>query len=254
MKTPPHFFENLVWIVKNTNYVSWTRNKDRRARTSFLISFVSWLRLVEEENVWFDISHLETAISLWKRFWELADVKDKEFANILSKYEELLKRRKELGEVGEFLVDLVSSKLQSPCCLTLAMEHENVPEWGAIIQDFRKLLNVSAYIKTGIFYLPPYGSLKKEWSQKENGEVFRKERYLKWNELKDELIQDMRSEIELNELEHSLPYNFYPFERQQSRSLWVLTLEESKRGCKSQRVRNLIPFDQRRLRIILFLK
>lgn len=122
-----NIFENFVAIVNHKNFSDFIWGKSKTERTQIVISFISWLRLIEGERVWFDLKYLDSALAYWKNFFKLAEAKEREYAIILKRYEILLKHRDELGEIGEFLADVVSSKLGFRCCLDFAMEHENAP-------------------------------------------------------------------------------------------------------------------------------
>lgn len=168
-----------------------------------VISFVSFLRLLENEYVFFNPKHLKDAVADWKTL-----DKHNELTEWIKKYEGQLRMKGEISEIGERFVDLSSSPFHPPCYLSIALEYECEPDYGEIVLDLRKSLNVLARVKVGIFHSPTVQSISRPWAQKaETGEIKMERRVLGWEELRDRLLKEMQEEIKLNELEH--PYTIH---------------------------------------------
>ncbi len=92
-------------------------------------------------------------IDLWKTYLQNPEINDevREWINI---YEKRLESKKNLSEIGERFFDFSSSILNLPYPFSQVLEYEASPHWGAIMQDYRKLLGALAPIKIGIFHLP----------------------------------------------------------------------------------------------------
>jgi hypothetical protein len=189
-------FKDFVAILEGGKRL-WVWQKKKRETTLYVLSLMSFLRFFRDEYVFFNKKYLKDALGIWK---ELAEdyPKVKRWIRI---YEERLKMKQELGEIGEHIVDLSSSVYPIPVCFSMAVEYESETRWGSIITDFRKLLNVLAPLKVGIFHLPTFYSTSKVWVQEQTGDI-------KWlNKVLDgskpeQLINDIKTEIKRNELEN----------------------------------------------------
>jgi hypothetical protein len=110
-----------------------------------------------------------------------------------------------MGEIGERFVDLSSSRYPTPEYFSMVLEYEAIPKWGEIIGDFRKLLSVLAPVKVGIFHLPALRSMDRSWFQdEESGKPEWVDKVLNGDK-PDEVVTDIKAEIELNALEHPYP-------------------------------------------------
>jgi len=90
-----------------------------------------------------------------------------------------------------------------PINFSFILEYEASPYLNEIIYDFRKLLSILAPVKVGVFHLPKLFSTSKPWIQnEETGEIKWEDRVLD-SDKPDELIEDMKNQLKLNELEHS---------------------------------------------------
>jgi tetratricopeptide (TPR) repeat protein len=198
-------FDDMAAIVPNVS-VSWVWKKERSDRTICVIALLSFLRLARSEYVFFNPKYLEEAINIWKKLAE-TDPSDQIIRKAIAKYEERLKQKKNIGGIGEHIVDLSSSYCALPISLTMALEYEPSPDWGEIMYDFRKLLIVLAPLKVGIFHLPSYPTTSRVWVQDENtGNLEWESKVVDATKL-DELIEGMKSNVRLNEMEHS--YSIY---------------------------------------------
>lgn len=195
-------YEGIANIIES-EVVPWVWQKRRADRTKLVLSVISFWRLLRGEYVFFNPKYLEDAIDIWKTLAKVHPEVD-EWIKI---YEERLKMKKKIGEIGERLVDLSSSQYSIPVCLSMAVEYEPVPNWGSIMVDFRKLLNVLARVKVGIFHLPTGWSTSHVWVQdEETGEIKWESKVLDSNKL-DQLVEDVKKEIKPNKLEH--PHTVY---------------------------------------------
>jgi len=195
-------FENFVAIVES-GAVPWEWQKKRKDRTEFVLSTMSFFRLLREEYVYFNPKYLKNVLDVWKALEE----DHPEVGKWIKIYEERLKLKGMSGEIGERVVDLSSSLYPVPVSLITAMEYEAVPEWGSIIGDFRKLLSVLARVKVGIFHLPPWSQTSRVWDQnEETGEIKWVVKVLDSDKL-DQFGDEISREIRYNELEH--PYTVY---------------------------------------------
>jgi hypothetical protein len=160
-------FEDFAAVVES-RAVPWDWQKKRKDRTEFVLSTMSFFRFLRDEYVYFNPRYLGAALGIWK-----ALAKDHpQIDRWIKIYEERFRSKGTIGEIGERFVDLSSSPYDVPYFLVTAMEYENVPEWGNIMIDFRKLLNVLARVKVGIFNLPPYSWTSRVWVQnEETGEI-----------------------------------------------------------------------------------
>jgi len=190
-------FENFAAIVES-GAVPWDWQKKRKDRTNFVLSIMSFFRLLREEYVYFNPKYLQDALDTWKVLAEDYP----EVGKWIKIYEDRLRLKGRIGEIGERVVDLSSSLYPVPVSLVTAMEYESVPEWGSIISDFRKLLNVLARVKVGIFHLPPWSWTSRVWEQnEETGEIKWIDKVLDSDKL-DQFVDEITREIKYNELEH----------------------------------------------------
>lgn len=167
------------------------------------ISYISFYRLLRGEYVFFRKKYLKGAVGTWRALAK----NHPEVEKWIRIYEQRLKSKDDMGEIGERIVDLSSGSYPYPVCLSMALECEAVPKWGSIMLDFRKLLNVLAPVKVGIFHLPARHSTSNVWTQdKETGELEWVDKTLDGNK-PEELIEDMIKEVKNNTLEH--PYTIY---------------------------------------------
>lgn len=195
-------FEEFMAIIESRS-VSWVWQKKRQSRTTFVLSVMSFFRLLRNECVFFNPRYLKDAVSVWKTLAE----NHPEVEKWIRIYEERLKSKERMSEIGERIVDLSSSSYPIPVCFSMALEYEAAPYWGSIMVDFRKLLNVLAPVKVGIFHLPAWWSTRKVWMQdRETGEIKWLDKVLDSSKL-DQFVDDIITEIKRNELEH--PYTVY---------------------------------------------
>ena len=198
-------FEFFAEIMDSelANSVSWDPQKNREERTKLVLAVMSYWRLAKGEYVFLDKRHLESVVNFWKEWKNFAEEKYiEEISTWIRTYVERLKHKKELGEIGERFVDLSSSFFTVPINFSFILEYEASPYWSAIIYDFRKLLNVLAPVKAGIFHLPKLFSTSKVWvPDEETGEIKWEDKFLDSSK-PDELIEDMKNELKLNEVEH----------------------------------------------------
>jgi len=197
------YFAESVKASHSEKLVSWEPQKDREKRTRFVLATMAFWRLSRGEYVFLDKRHLESVVDLWKGWKNFTEKKyHEEISKWIRIYEERLKHKKELGEVGERFVDLASSYHEVPICFTFILEYEASPYWGAIIKDFRKLLGVLAPVKVGIFHLPKLFRTSKLWVQDVGaGKIKWEDKALDSNK-PDQLVEDMKKELKINELEH----------------------------------------------------
>jgi hypothetical protein len=194
-------FEDFATIVES-GVVPWVWHRKREDRTKFVLSVMSFFRLLRDEYVYFNPKYLKCAVDYWKVFAENYEV-----GKWIKIYEKRLELKGKIGEIGERVVDLSSSLYNLPVCLSMALEYEPVPDWGSIMCDFRKLLSVLSPVKVGIFHLPPWPSTSHVWEQdEETGEIRWTEKVLDGDKL-DNFIEDIIKEIKFNSLEH--PHTVY---------------------------------------------
>lgn len=193
-------FGEMATIIESGS-VPWVWQKKRRDRTKLVIAFMSFFRLLREEHVFFNPVYLKDAVDIWKELAE-SEPEDLGVSKWIMMYEERLREKENISGIGERVVDLSSSPYSLPFCLSMALEYEPVPDWGEIMRDFRKLLNVLAPVKVGIFHLPTWPSTCRVWIQdRESGNIRWESKVLDGDKL-SELIEDIKAEIKLNEIEH----------------------------------------------------
>jgi hypothetical protein len=198
-------FEEMAAIIQSAP-VSWVWQKGRKERTKFVIALMSFLRLARGEYVFFNPMYLSDAIEIWKDLAE-TDPRDLEIRKWIQIYQERLKEKKDISGIGERVVDLSSSPYGLPFCMSVAMEYEPMPDWAEIMRDFRKLLNVLAPVKVGIFHLPSSPSTRRIWIQDDGSGRIEWDTKVLDPDKPGSLIEDMRGELQLNELEH--PHTVY---------------------------------------------
>jgi len=221
-------YEWIVLII-NSGIISWIWKKKRKTRMKIVLSMMSFSRLLKDEYVFFNPKYFQDVINYWKPW-----VKDyPEVDKWIKIYEERLRSKDEMLEIGERIVDLSSSRYAVPVCLSMALEYETLPYWGAIMVDFRKLLNVLAPVKIGIFHLPAWKSTDRLWYQdEETGEITWESKVLQGDK-PDQLVEDIKEDIKDNELEHSYTVYLITFVRAQTEkevNLWGYLLWRESSG------------------------
>jgi hypothetical protein len=190
-------FEEFISIVESKR-VPWVWQEKRPARTSFVISVMSYFRLLKNEFVFFNPKYLKNAIDDWKYL----DEDNHKIDEQIREYEERLKYKEKLGEIGERFVDLSSSKEPVPIYFSIVLEYEPEPYWGSIIKDFRKLLDTLAPIKVGVFHLPSQTTTDRSWMYNDEArEITWVPKVLDGNN-PDQLVNEIKTAIELNHLEN----------------------------------------------------
>lgn len=136
--------------------ISWNPIKNRSKRTQMVLAIMAFWRIaVGEEYVFFDKRYLASIIDIWKLFQPSLDEEIQAKFDIWIKiYEERLKHKDKIAEIGERFVDLSSSYSKLPLYFNFILEYESSPVYGDIIKDFRKLLTILAPLKVGVFHLP----------------------------------------------------------------------------------------------------
>ena len=199
-----NMFEYFAQCVEEfVEAVSWDPQKGREERTRFVLASMSYWRLFDEEYVFFNPRHLESVVNHWKHWKNMLKEKNREelVSKKIREYEERLKHKKKLGEIGERFVDLSSSHLELPIRLSFVLEYEASPKWGKIIYDFRKLLSVLAPVKVGVFHLPKFYSTDSMWVSDKEGKITWVDKVLDSSK-PDKLIEEMKFELVLNECEN----------------------------------------------------
>ena len=195
-------FEDFMAIIES-GLVPWVWQKKRKDRTTLVLSVMSFLRLLRNEYVFFNPRYLRDAVDVWKTLAK----NHPEVEKRIRIYEERLKLKGKIGEIGERMVDLSSSLYLVPVCFSMALEYEAEPDWGSIMVDFRKLLSVLAPVKVGIFHLPAWWKKSQVWLQNEKtGEIKFVDKVLDSDKL-EQFVEDVIREIKRNALEH--PYSVY---------------------------------------------
>lgn len=207
------FFKKM--IDSNPRILNWSEY--RKYRKIALLSFVSLDCLMKDNYVFFNPSYRKEIIANWKDFLkDLTPIWKKEKRENLLRsldgkiriYEGQLKSSFPIGGVGERFVDLSSSVDNIPCYLSVVFEYEPLPDWGEILLDFRKLLIVQALTKVGVFHLPHYQGTSRPWTQDEKtGETKQENWPLNSIQLMNKCLEEMKDNIQHNELEHS--YSIY---------------------------------------------
>jgi hypothetical protein len=198
-------FEFFAEIMESelVTSVSWDPQKSREERTRLVLAVMSYWRLMNDEYIFLNTRHFESVVDFWKKWMNSAEEKYREeISQWIRTYEERLKHKKEIGEIGERFVDLSSSYHKVPINFSFILEYEASPYWSAIIYNFRKLLSVLAPVKVGIFHLPKLFSTSKPWVQDEETTKIKWEDKVLDSDKPDELIDDMKNELKLNALEH----------------------------------------------------
>lgn len=199
-----HTFEFFVF-APTPNEITWDPEKDRANRTKYVLALMSYWRLLNSEYVFLNTEHLEDVINSWKKWKTLAEEKEyqERVGEWIQEYEERLKSKEKIGEIGERFVDLSSSRIGLPIYFSFILEYEAEPNWGAIIYDFRKLLSVLAPVKVGIFHLPKWFRTSKLYDPEsvKTGKIGWEDKILDSSK-PDELIDDMKNELRGNVLEH----------------------------------------------------
>lgn len=177
--------------------MDWDWRKKRTLRTKYVFSLLSFaINAYYNEYTYLNPQYLVDILQNWQIWLDTLDNKEGMLKKI-NFYQKMIDEGL-THELGEILVDLSSSPTYPPSYLTFAIEYENVPEWQRIIYDFRKLLHISARIKIGLFHLPAHGKTQKAFSFDDEGNMKNVNKFLKWRELLEILITDIKNEINYN--------------------------------------------------------
>jgi len=104
-------------------------HRNREERTRLVLAGMSYLRIIRGEYVFLNPKHLASVVSYWK-MWEslVEEESNRELLNTwIRTYEQRIKSKKKIGEIGERFVDLSSSKFQVPISCSFVLEYETSP-------------------------------------------------------------------------------------------------------------------------------